>query len=281
MKRLSGPKHYDKSYSQGYKAFLFAKLTIKEHLKSALYILLIMFLSCAAMVIFYKFYNNPPQAHASDRAATENNIITGKKQNNNDKPKLIYNFSEWNKTCNSNLIVINSQNKIPDNFHIVLTKCNQKYVNINAATELNRMINDAKKDNVRLWISSGHRSVEFQERLFNRKVSQLTKCGLTLENARKRASSVVAAPRTSEHHTGLAIDFNGVNGDFYKTKEYKWLIRNSDKYGFILRYPKDKQGITHIIYEPWHFRYVGTDIAPKIKASGMCLEEYISKIILQ
>ncbi len=66
--------------------------------------------------------------------------------------------------------------------------------------------------------------------------------------------------------------------DFFKTKEYAWLVKNAANYGFILRYAKDKIDKTGVIYEPWHFRYVGKEHAPEIMASGLCLEEYISQL---
>ena len=93
------------------------------------------------------------------------------------------------------------------------------------------------------------------------------------------AATVVARPGTSEHHTGLAIDFNGVKDDFYKTKEYSWLMSNAANYGFILRYPQNKTDVTNVIYEPWHFRYVGKVHAQKVVQSGLCLEEYIDSIM--
>ena len=105
------------------------------------------------------------------------------------------------------------------------------------------------------------------------------KAVLTQEEAEKRAERVVARPKASEHNTGLAVDFNGVSNDFYKTKEYKWLMDNAQKYGFIERYQKKWKDYTGVIYEPWHFRYVGKENAPKIKDSGLCLEEYVEKFL--
>ena len=142
------------------------------------------------------------------------------------------------------------------------------------------MISDAKKDGIILWISSGYRDVNYQKKLFNRQVErEKSKAVLTQDEAEKRAERVVARPKASEHNTGLAVDFNGVSNDFYKTKEYKWLMDNAHKYGFIERYQKKWKDYTGVIYEPWHFRYVGKENAPKIKDSGLCLEEYVEKFL--
>ena len=101
---------------------------------------------------------------------------------------------------------------------------------------------------------------------------------MTEEQAESEAEIAVARPGYSEHNTGLAIDFNGVSADFENTKEFQWLQEHGAEYGFIPRYPKGKEGITHIMYEPWHYRYVGVEAAKEIKESGMCLEEYIEKL---
>ena len=87
----------------------------------------------------------------------------------------------------------------------------------------------------------------------------------------------MARPGTSEHNLGLAVDFNSVEQSFENTKAFKWLKKNCTDYGFILRYSESKLDITGVIYEPWHYRYVGRDNAKKIAASGLTLEEYIQK----
>ena len=86
---------------------------------------------------------------------------------------------------------------------------------------------------------------------------------------------IINKPGTSEHNLGLAVDFNYVNLDFENTKAFTWLKENAEDYGFILRYRKDKEDITKVEYEPWHWRYVGKEHAKKINELDMCLEEYI------
>ena len=104
--------------------------------------------------------------------------------------------------------------------------------------------------------------------------------GYSEENARTEAGKVVAVPGTSEHQLGLAVDIVDIENqildeDQEKTAVQKWLMKNSWRYGFILRYPNDKSNITGIIYEPWHYRYVGKEAAKEIYDLDVCLEEYL------
>lgn len=133
----------------------------------------------------------------------------------------------------------------------------------------------ATADGMNLWISSCYRSQELQAELFQEEIDNNVRSGMTEEQAESEAEIAVARPGYSEHNTGLAIDFNGVSEDFENTKEFQWLQEHGAEYGFILRYPKGKEGITHIMYEPWHYRYVGKEHAEKMKELDMCLEEYL------
>ena len=84
-----------------------------------------------------------------------------------------------------------------------------------------------------------------------------------------------ARPGYSEHQTGLAFDIINTDPSFDSTPEGKWLAANCYKYGFIIRYPKGKENITGFVYEPWHIRYLGVEIATSVYDSGLCLEEYL------
>lgn len=194
----------------------------------------------------------------------------------------VYDFSNWNKSCEREMIVINKDNSIPAEMQAKTKSCRGKEVAVEACEDLENMILEAKKAGINLWISSGYRDIDLQTRLFKRQVeAEKSKAVISTEEAEKRAARVVARPGTSEHNTGLAIDFNGVASDFYKTKEYKWLMDNAHNYGFIERYQKKWKDYTGVIYEPWHFRYVGKDSAQKIKESGLCLEEYVIKNLIK
>ncbi len=147
---------------------------------------------------------------------------------------------------------------------------------IDAVTELCKA---AHKDGAELYIISAYRTDATQTRLFNNQVTREmnNNPSLSREEAEIEAATAVARPGTSEHQLGLAVDFNSVEEDFEETKEYAWLEAHAHEYGFIMRYPKDKQDITAVIYEPWHYRYVGVENAKLIKESGLCLEEFVKQ----
>ena len=99
--------------------------------------------------------------------------------------------------------------------------------------------------------------------------------GKSKEEAERLTLQTINKPGTSEHNLGLAVDLNYVNYDFEKSGAYKWLTENAEKYGFVQRYKKEKENITKVDYEPWHWRYVGEENAKKMNELDMCLEEYI------
>lgn len=188
-------------------------------------------------------------------------------------------FSAWNKTCKPELMVVNSENPIPEGHKVVTKACRNKEVNVIMADKLETMIRDAQKDGAILWISSGYRDVKYQTRLFDNQVQKEIAQGFSIQDAIARTKRVLAEPGKSEHNLGLAVDLNGVDDNFFTTKEYKWLTENADKYGFIERYQKKWYAKTGVSYEPWHFRYVG-DCAGDIKQSGLCLEDYVQKYLM-
>ena len=152
-----------------------------------------------------------------------------------------------------------------------------KYMELksNAALKVEEMFNDAKKVGYNLYFNSGYRSYKYQEKIFNVRVKNYG-----LDEAQK----VIAIPGQSEHQTGLAFDVTcksmeyGLGKEFENTDEFKWLINNCYKYGFILRYKKDKENITGYIYEPWHYRYIGDEkIAKDIMEKNIVFEEYLNE----
>ena len=135
-----------------------------------------------------------------------------------------------------------------------------------AESALNKMINAAKQDGINLFIKSGYRSYSTQKTLYNNYVAR---------DGVAAADRYSARPGHSEHQTGLAFDLNSLEQSFGETKEGKWLAEHCHEYGFIIRYPKDKEDVTGYMYEPWHVRYLGDDIAKDVYESGKCLEEYL------
>ena len=126
------------------------------------------------------------------------------------------------------------------------------------------------------------RAYDHQVSLFNREVNEWKSLGYNQADAEAKASTEVARPGTSEHHLGLAADIlsSGIYSleeSFEDTDAFAWLYAHCAEYGFILRYPKDKEHITGVIYEPWHYRYVGVEAATEIMSRGLCLEEYLAE----
>lgn len=130
-----------------------------------------------------------------------------------------------------------------------------------------KMFNAAQKENIKIVIGGAYRSYDYQDKMWNR---------YSNENGADWADIFAARPGYSEHQTGLAIDLIGATSakDFEKTEVFKWMEKHSYEYGFILRYPKGLEDITSFSYEPWHYRYVGIDIAKKIHDENITLDEY-------
>ncbi len=124
---------------------------------------------------------------------------------------------------------------------------------------------DAANEGLNLWCASGYRSVSTQDRIYNSYVAR---------DGKAAADTYSARPGHSEHHTGLCFDLNSIDSSFAYTAEGKWVAENCWKYGLIIRYPQSKEDITGYKYEPWHLRYVGTDLAKTLYESGLCMEEY-------
>lgn len=123
----------------------------------------------------------------------------------------------------------------------------------------------AASEGLTLEIVSGFRSYDEQKSIYNNYVEN---------EGKDEADSKSARPGHSEHQLGLAMDLNSLKTSFKDTPEGKWLANNCYKYGFIIRYPEDKVSITGYVYEPWHVRYLGVNLATKVFNSGLCLEEY-------
>ena len=135
-----------------------------------------------------------------------------------------------------------------------------------AKSALDTMIAAAEKDGIKLWVESGFRSYELQTTIYTSYVSR---------EGQTAADRYSARPGFSEHQTGLAFDMNSFDQNFGSTPEGQWLAEHSWEYGFHMRYPKEKEDITGFMYEPWHIRYLGYDLAKTLKESGQVLEEYL------
>lgn len=209
------------------------------------------------------------KSHSRKQQISKNNIEnhTTKQETIIQNPKEI----DWK------LTLVNYENKLPDDFQIELADIDKtRKFDARAIGELNRMFESMKNDGITdVWVQSSYRSIEKQKKIFEDQVAKYVNEGKTKEEAEKLTMQVINKPGTSEHNLGLAVDFNYVDNTFEKTKGFKWLKENAQEYGFILRYPKEKENITKVTYEPWHWRYVGKENAKKIKEMGITLEEYV------
>lgn len=184
------------------------------------------------------------------------------------------------KNPNDTLVLVNKNNKLKNDFipdNLVKLDLNyshaEKYLKEEAALEFYKLSEEAKKLNYRIVVVSGYRSYTYQEKLFEYYVET---------KGMNYALMCSAKPGHSEHQTGLAIDVEGSNLDynlFEKSKEFEWMKKNAHKYGFILRYPKGKENITGFKYEPWHYRYVGKEVATIIYNNKLTFEEYHKKFV--
>ncbi len=181
------------------------------------------------------------------------------------------------------LIIVNTEREMPSDYVPKLAEVASSgvYLDYRAASNYNDMYSAAKKDGITLTPYSGYRSYARQQRNYNNLTeTYMTRYGLSRQEAAKKAATVILPPGTSEHNLGVAMDICNTNASFSSQKEYKWLTEHAHEYGFILRYTAEKQPITGIIPEPWHWRYVGIEHAGKIKESGLCLEEYVEQLAM-
>ena len=186
------------------------------------------------------------------------------------------------------MVLVNHTSKMPDDYTFDTKECGSatavnKTLQTVACDAFLAMQKAAAADGVTVWMQSGYRSVKYQTSLYERKTKYYLDKGYDNATAKEKAAAVVNPPGYSEHNCGLAADLNspehtGLDEGFEKTAAFRWLCEHAGDYGFILRYPKDAEDKTEIIYEPWHWRYVGVENAAKINASGLCFEEYIETL---
>ncbi|RKI90052.1 D-alanyl-D-alanine carboxypeptidase family protein [Parablautia intestinalis] len=208
------------------------------------------------------------------------------KKDNSDrqdqKEQIVFDKDDWR------LMLINKQHPIPADYSFTLgpiktmkgtMKCDERIIE-----DLLSMIQDAGDEGINLAICSPYRDMNRQKVLFNRKIKTYMASDMTYMEAYKLASQTVTVPGASEHQVGLAIDivadyYLNLDEGFAETEAGIWLVENCAEYGFVLRYPKGKEYITSIEFEPWHFRYVGKEAAGIMMEEGLCLEEFWEKYL--
>jgi D-alanyl-D-alanine carboxypeptidase len=235
---------------------------------------------------------------ASPNNASENNVIKDtladeeenaelnslqSKQTSKEKEQDAGQSDENPSADDWSLLLVNPWNALPDDYDISLTTVYGSYqVDSRCYDALIEMLDDCEAAGYSPLICSAYRSTKRQQELYEEQAQKLKNQGYSTSDAYEKAATSVAYPGTSEHQLGLAVDLVDASYQMLDTKQedtpvQQWLMENSWKYGFILRYPTDKSDITGIIYEPWHYRYVGKDAAREIYEQGICLEEYLEQ----
>ena len=216
-----------------------------------------------------------PQTEPQTEPAAEKPQAVPETKPAENKPATVIPITDAEKW---NLAIINTKYPLPDSYAPTLSnaisgsniqldsRVGERYAEMYAAAKLSGCV---------LTPYSGYHSYALQETTYNRKVNFYVNQGISAEEANQKASAQVLPAGCSEHNAGLAMDIVSASSDFINTKEYKWLCENAHNYGFILRYPEDKTAITGMNFEPWHWRYVGTQAAKEMKEKNQCLEEYL------
>ena len=193
--------------------------------------------------------------------------------------------------------ITNPWHAVPDDYQVELKKLSVVYavdgiqVDVRIYEPLKKMMDACNKamaaeypdDPPRCCVTSGYRTDEDQLRIYKNRVNKLMGQGMSREEAEAEADTEVAAVGHSEHQLGLAVDI--IDTDSWNLNSFqadlpaqKWLLEHCWEYGFILRYPEGKTDVTGIIYEPWHYRYVGVELAMEMKENGLTLEEYLNAL---
>ncbi|MDE7206385.1 MAG: M15 family metallopeptidase [Lachnospiraceae bacterium] len=174
------------------------------------------------------------------------------------------------------LILVNKEHCIPDDYAVELVELsNGQCVDRRIYPALQEMFDTARNEGIYPVVASGYRTAKKQQSILDEKIAAYVAEGYPMQEAREKAEIWVAPVGTSEHQLGIGIDINADGVHSTGDQVYKWLAKNSYRFGFIKRYPEDKTELTGFINEPWHYRYVGKKAAAEIYRSGVCLEEYL------
>lgn len=182
------------------------------------------------------------------------------------------------------LTLVNEDHPLPENW-TVETKAlpNGKEVDVRIYDALIEMLSAGESEGLRFVVCSAYRTLAYQRQLFDAQTARYMVQGFNQAEAEAKTVTEISVPGTSEHNLGLAVDIVSLNDQLLdehqaETPEQQWLMAHCWEYGFILRYPEGKSDLTGIIYEPWHYRYVGKEAAKAITEQGLCFEEYLDSI---
>ncbi|MBP5309700.1 MAG: M15 family metallopeptidase [Lachnospiraceae bacterium] len=254
---------------------------------------------CAAIVLIagyrYYFQNDITDSETASVTTTDTTLETNdltpdtvnEEKTEDEKPeqkevtaKVIIDESIKPEDINGVEILVSKLKPIPEERIFILEYVVPgKRCDTRAVQPMKDMLEAAQNEEIKLVISSAYRDNKRQDELFDQKIKKYMNYGYSYLEAYKKAANELSIPGTSEHEIGLGFDIMSedhqkLDEAFGDTNAGIWLANNSYKYGFILRYPKGKEDITGIQYEPWHFRYVGVDVATSIYNQRSTLEEY-------
>lgn len=166
--------------------------------------------------------------------------------------------------------LVNSWNPVPEDYTPTLTELEEYQIDASCRDALQKLLEGCRQAGYECHINSAYRDTAKQQQLWDKQYDSYISAGKSPEKAHELTAKRVAVPGTSEHHLGLAVDLGGSEG------VYDWLEKHCWEYGFIRRYPDEKTAVTGIIYEPWHYRFVGVPMATAIHETGLTLEEYLA-----
>ena len=212
--------------------------------------------------------------------STQNNLlegIIGNTYDNTIATEHVTSEESLKKLSDWRLMLVNYENEMPKDYVPPLSNIDEaRQFDSRAVDSLVQMMLDMNDAGINhIWAQSTYRDPKKQKHLIEESIQEYLEQGKSMEEAEALTARSIGEPYKSEHNLGLAVDFNDVNYAFENEKAFTWLMENAEKYGFILRYSADKEDITKIKYEPWHWRYVGPEYAKEMNDLGFCLEEYI------
>lgn len=262
VKSTLGKKDYGKRRKKGNKTSGSKAADNTKKLRVALVVIPLLMAAVISTVLFFaikQFVSVPEKTAEESGSLTEESFISDK-----DAEKL--------------LMIVSPNNPLPSDYRLNLISYQNIKLDSIVLNGFNMLLDAAKNDGISLNVKDGYVSTEEQNELYNAEVRKLTeKEGYTRAKAEKEAEKTVPMGNHAEQQSGLSVQFtSSTSKEFDKSKEYLWLIKNSYKYGFVVRYPEGKEDYTDMPFNPQLFRYVGNENALKMTTLNLCLDEYVS-----
>lgn len=254
----------------------------------ALILLLVLTLVCVALAFGIATnritWDTRPLSEPTDISTTSGTRTPSKRPGASSTTAAGVSHYKQSKAKEWSLLLVNSWNTLPDGYEKATTYADYdeqgNQIDARVKEALDQMMSDGEEYG--LWGILLYRDGETQQTFFDAAVKKWKDKGYADSEAQAMAATEVIRPGTSEHQTGLALDILGSGyterkESFDQSKAFEWLKAHCAEYGFILRYPKGKEDITGMEYEPWHYRYVGKEYAGEIMSRGITLEEFLQE----